>query len=59
MQLKLVDFECAYRLGDVIEDERCGTEGYLAPEYIEATASVGDSLVYEKLKVRQHSIFVL
>jgi serine/threonine protein kinase len=53
MRLKLVDFEFAYRLGDVIEDHRCGTDGYLAPEYIEATASFGDPRSIKNLKVRQ------
>jgi hypothetical protein len=55
MRLKLVDFEFAYRLGDVIEDDRCGTDGYLAPEWCKATPHVADPRTNKKLKVRQHS----
>ncbi len=49
--MKLVDFEFAYRLGDAIKDDRCGTDGYSAPEWCKATARLGDPRADQKLKV--------
>jgi hypothetical protein len=60
MCVKLVDFEFAYHLGDVIEDDRCGTYGYSAPEWRKAIPRVADPRTNKQLKVRSlvHFLFV-
>jgi serine/threonine protein kinase len=52
MRVRLVDFEFAYRLGDVITDDRCGTDGYVSPEWRKATPRVADPRTNQELKVR-------
>jgi hypothetical protein len=39
MRVKLVDFEFAYKLGSVIEEDTCGTSGYIAPEWCSASTT--------------------
>lgn len=52
-RVRLVDFEFAYRLGDIVKDDRCGTDGYVSPEWCKATPHVADPRTNQELKVQQ------